>query len=490
MSIDVKTVGSPGWRLQRLARKLEANQKRLAPVYARYENNAPLPPALRDAPETAQRFFKTARTGFAETVVKAVKYPLRLQSFTTAADTSGDGDQAAYLLARKAGMLAESDDVHRNALVSGNGYAMVAKDRRTGEPFYTAEDPRQVVTRHDPVRQSVVTEALKAYHDEDSERDLFYLYTAATYSDETDELIEPAKIRRAYRKRKATNNSPLNFSAAACDWDETAGGVEGIELPEEYHGIVPIFRYRNEEGVGEFERHVDLLDRLDHMVLQGMVIATFQAFKQRAIKASDEDMPEEDEDGRKIDYNEVLKAGPDELWLLPETAEIWESGNVDLTPVWTGLDRFTQQFSAVTFTPLAVFSPEGQNQSAAGASFAKEGRTFKVEDRQDRFAHVHARALSTLFALAGDTDREPVEQIEVQWFPAERYSLAEIADAMPKLKAGGVPWRTRMIRGGQFTPAQVSQMQTERADDAMLFPEDAAAPEQPVTPAAGATGTA
>lgn len=477
MPINVDTPGSPGYRLQRLARKLEENQKRLEPVFQRYENTQPLPATLLDAPETARKFFEAARTGYAETVVRAVKYPLRLQSFGTAVDNSGDGDQGAHKLAVRSGMLTEVDDVHRVALVAGNGYAIVAMDPATQEPYYTAEDPRQCVTIHDPLRQSVVTESLKAFHHPDDQRDYFYLYTRATPATAT-APAERAKVRRAYRERPTTRRTApgvIRFSPAACDWDETMGGEAGQELPDAYRGQVPVFRYRNEEGVGEFERHIGLLNRIDHMVLQGMVIATMQAFKQRAIKAAPDDMPDEDPvTGETIDYDDVLKAGPDALWRLPETAEIWESGNVDLTPVWTGLDRFERQFSAVTFTPLAVFSPDGQNQSAEGASFAREGRTFKVEDRQDRFGTVHAQALSLLFSLSGDAEREPVESISCQWRPAERYSLSEKGDALVKYQAGGVPWRTRMIEVGQFTPHQVTQMQTERESDAMLFGEEEA----------------
>src|SRR5690606_4644338 len=160
----------------------------------------------------------------------------------------------------------------------------------------------------------------------------------------------------------------------------------------------------------------DLLDRLDHMILQGMTIATLQAFKQRAIRVPEDDMPDEDEDtGQPIDYNDILSADPGALWKLPATAEIWESGNVDLTPVWTGMEKFTQQLSAVTFTPLAMFSPEGQNQSAAGAGFAREGRTFKIEDRQARFGLEHSKALALLFRLQGNAERSQPEGIEIVW---------------------------------------------------------------------------
>lgn len=457
--IDVKTRQAPGWYLKRLSDKLTERRKRIDALFDRYEGNAPVPSSLSGAPESAQAFFKASRTSFAEMIVKAVKYPLRIQGVITDADrSSGDlGDAAAEQMMRASGMKSESDDVHRISLVAGDAYAIVAQTDHG--PRYTAEDPRQVVTIHDPLDQSRIIAAAKFFWHAEDECSYAYLYT-------------PGRVWRAHPKQ-LTRRAPrsIRFSDS-WEWDENMGGAEGQTLPEGFDDFQSVFRYRNEEGVGEFERHTDLLDRLDHMILQGMTIATLQAFKQRAIRVPEEDMPDEDENGQPIDYNDILTADPGALWKLPLTAEIWESGNVDLTPVWTGVDKFIQQLSAVTFTPLAMFSPDGQNQSAAGAGFAREGRTFKIEDRQDRLADVHARALAALFRLAGDESRSKHETIEMIWRPAERYSLAEKGDAMTKYKAGGVPWRTRMIDVGQYSPKQVLRMESERMSDEILFPAE------------------
>lgn len=466
MSIDIKTKDSPGWWLMRLSKKLQDRQADVSELFQRYEGDAPVPSSLDQAPEAAQRFFKASRTAFAEMVVKAVKYPLRLQSVTTSADQSESGDQRAWRLVVSSGMQVESDDVHRITLTAGDGYAIVGM--YDGVARYTAEDPRQVVTIHDPVVQALVRAGGKFFHDDEAERDRAYLY-------------RPGRVWRSSFPRATTgSDTPISFSEN-WTWDEDYGGEDGLALPAGCEDLVTVLRYRNEEGVGEFARHRDLLDRLDHMVLQGMTIATLQAFKQRAIIVSQKAMPDEDPDtGEKIDYNDVLAADPGALWKLPETAEIWESGNVDLTPVWTGMEKFTQQLSAVTFTPLGMFTPDGQNQSAAGAAFAREGRTFKIEDRQDRFGATHALALSALLRISGDADRSAAEDIVVNWRPAERYGLAEKADAATKAKAADVPWATRMRDIWQYTPQQIASMRSERMDDALLFPAQVGAvPQEP-----------
>lgn len=468
MTIDITTLQSPGWWLKRLSDKLESRRKETDELFARYEGNAPVPSSLRAAPESAQRFFKASRTAFAEMIVKAVKYPLRLQGVTTAVDQAEVGDPEAWRVVVRSGMREEGDDACRLALTAGNGYAIVGM--HDGTPRYTAEDPRQVVTIHDPVVQAKILAAGKFFHHDVDERVYAYLY-------------REGRVWRAYRARKTPGIA--RFSAG-WDWDETAGGEEGEPLPEGCEDLLPVFRYRNEEGIGEFQRHRDLLDRLDHMVLQGMTIATLQAFRQRAIKVDPKDMPDTDpETGEDIDYNDIFTADPGALWKLPETAQMWESGSVDLTPVWTGMDKFTQQLSAVTFTPLAMFSPDGQNQSAAGAAFAREGRTFKIEDRQDRFGATHALALAALFRMGNDTERAVVEDIDIIWRPAERYGLAEKADAAVKAKAADVPWESRARDIWQYTPRQIARMRSERMDD-LLAAEFAAVPASsaPAAPAA------
>lgn len=462
MPIDVVTPDSPGWWLKKCHTKLEARNKRIVPLFKRYEGDAPMPTSMIAAPETAKRFYRTSRTNFADLVIKAVTYRLKVARIQTALDDGEIGDVEAWKAWRKAGMLVEGPDIIRNAIVAGDGYAIVADDG--GTPAATSEDPRQVVTIHDPVRQSKIRAGAKFFHDDDLDLDLAYLH-------------RPGRIWVARRERKTTGRTQAVRFSAAWDWSDEHGGEEGLALPEGFEADVTIVRYRNDEGVGDFERHTDILDRVDHLILQGMVVVTLQAFKQRAIKVPKKDMPDKDpETGEEIDYNDVLSADPGALWQLPETAEMWESGAVDVTPITTMISKEIERISAVTFTPLSMFTPEGANQSAQGASLVREGMTFKVEDKQERVGEAMARTASLIFRMAGGelTAAADPETIRIGWAPAERFSLAERGDAAVKAKASGVPWRTIMIDIWQFSPEQVVRMETERMNDQILFPQEAA----------------
>lgn len=453
MPIDTSERYSPGWWLNRLSVKLDEKRGTYADLFNRYEGRASVPDSLKSAPEAAQRFFKICRTNFAEMIVKAVRYPLKVQAVATSVERSNAGDLVAWRVMRATGMLAELPAIHRTALITGRAYGLVSFHTKYG-PRFTAEDPREVVTIQDPVVQSETLAAMKITHDDIEDRDVCYLYL-------------PGRVYRCSKPSRVTRSLP-RFSPQDYEWDYQAGGPGGLELPEVFGDTVPVIPYRNEEGIGEFQRHTDVLDRLDHMILQGMTIATYQAFRQRAIKVPAGDLPEYDpETGERIDYNEVFSADPGALWQLPETAELWESGAIDLTPVWTGVDRDIHKLSAVTFTPLAMFSPEGQNQSAEGAAFAREGRTFKIEDRQALFGESHASAVSLLLRVSGEEERADPADIRVIWRPAERHSLGAKASAMAQTR-GDLPFRTRAIDIWQASPEEADDMERLREQDALL----------------------
>jgi hypothetical protein len=223
--------------------------------------------------------------------------------------------------------------------------------------------------------------------------------------------------------------------------------------------VVPIVPFFNQDRRGEFESHVDLLDRINWIVLQRLVITAMQAFRQRATKG---DLPESDEAGEPIDYSELFKPGPGALWQLPEGIELWESAQTSLQDVLLSVKDDITHLAAVTRTPISMLMPEGQNQSAEGASFAREGLVFKTEDRIARVDPSWERVMRIALALSEDTDDPP--EVNVRWMPAERQSLAERYDALSKA-GSDVPWRTKMTSILQFSDAETDRMAAERVSD-------------------------
>lgn len=459
MPIETKLAGSPGWWLDRLAKQLADQAKHHQKLIDRFEGNAPLPvvpQAMRPAYEALQR---KSRTNWAELIVRARTNRLGVAAIRTAAANDENGDAVAARIWAANQLQVTSGENHERALTCGTGYVMVGPvDPRTGVPAVTVEDPRQVTTIHDAVQPQYVQAALKLYYDDAKGQERAYL-TLAGERDDAGNLVAPTRIYIARRDVRRYNATAVKFAASTWDWER--GPNDPQEIPQ-LDGLVPVVRFQPRFGVGCYENHCDVMDRIDHAVLQRMVITVFQAARQRAAKGMPDKDPDTDE---VIDYSEILTADPGGLWLLPENAELWESSQIDLTPILAAEKDDIVRLSAVTFTPVAMFLPDNVLQSAEGATFAREGLVFDCEDITTRFSESWKDVFLLSFLWMGDAERAQRTEIGVLWRPPERRSLAERADAASKSTAGGLPWSFIMRDVWGYTPAEVEEAQAERARD-------------------------
>lgn len=447
MPIDTST--PEGKLFHRLGCELFTRHHRLERLDRYYKGDPPLPETLNNLRDVAHDFFRTSRTNFAELVSEAPRERMQPTGIRTAATdvNDEDGDEAAWAQWTAAGLPILSADVHQLMLSLGDGYVIVDWDDTRKRPVVTAEDPRQVVTLHDP-KTDAITSALKIYRDYAEKVDVAYMY-------------EPGRVLVATKPASdVVSVTATMFNAADWEWDAERSGP----LPAGFGDVIPVVRFKNRGGVAEFERHIDVLDRINRTILRGMVIMTYQAFRQRAVKG---DLPERDDAGNLIDYNEVLKSGPDAMWLLPPDVDIWESGQVDLNPLMQFVKNDVLFLAAVTRTPLAMLTPDAATQSAEGASLQREGLVFKTEDRIARASQSWATVVSLMFRFAGDAARSDVSTIQLMWAPVERYSVSERANAIAQTK-GVVSRYQQLTEIWGMAPAQANRALSELTDDLIL----------------------
>jgi hypothetical protein len=464
--IDVTIQGSPGWWLKRLSAQLVDRRPRLDRLARYYAGDPDLPEGAEGCRPAYRDFQAKSRTNYPRLIVKAPRDRMVLTGFRTGADDDENGDRAARAILSANGLRVGAGDLHSWFLSMGDAYAIVGPPTpdTADLPLITVEDPREVVTAHDPRNPRKAVAALKMFTDDIAGRDLAYLYL-------------PGRVFIAFKQTdQATAGTYPDFIMGGWEWGP--GGAEGSKLPFD---VVPVVRFRNEDGMGEFEPHMDLIDRINSTILDRMVIAKVQAYRQRAIKG----VPDVDADGNEIDYSGVFAPGAGSMWLLPEGAELWEGGQADLMGILAAVKDDVRDLAAVTSTPLYFITPDAANGSAEGASTMREGLVFKTEDRINRASEGWSQVMSLAFRFAGDTTRATLLDLEPLWQPAERFSLSERADAASKL-ATSVPWRTLMTDVMQFPPDQVNRMETERAGDALIA--DLNAP--PVAPVTDGTVTA
>jgi hypothetical protein len=465
LPIDTSAPYSDGWWLQRLYNQLKLQQRRCQTLQARYEGNPPLPFIAPNMREVVRTFMEFSGTNFERLITDAVLSRLGIVGIRTAVDSDEGGDADAFRTWRKARGKLFTRDAHKMALAMSMSYVIVGKDPDTGQLLVTAEDPRLVTAITDPADPYKVLAAMKLFHDDVADEDVAYLY-----------LPGRLMVAKHARKRRP-GTTDVKFDPYAYTWDldilndvgelvyeGASGQIPWLQESDTLPAAVPVVPFVNEDGQAEFEPHLRLINRIAHQILQRMTIATLQAFKQRAIKG----LPVTDpKTGEKINYDGIFEADPGTIWHIPETAQLWESGEVNMQGVLLGIRDDVKDLAATSGTPLYTVTPDAANGSAEGASLQRETITFKVEARQDRFEISHQRVAELMFRTVGDEDRSQPGSTEVIWAPAERFSMTERASAISQTR-GVLSRYQQATKLMGLSPEEADRNASELVDDFLL----------------------
>lgn len=446
------------------------------------------PPLLKLAEgweESFQEVVRLARLNVASLVVEAKANRMSLRGFRTAAADDELGDSLARDVMRANKLKVTAREVHDFMLATGAGYGMVTPPPSGGRwPIITSEDPRECITAHDPATGRMLA-GIKAYRDDWDASDWIHLYLAGD-----------GESVQHYAARLESKSSAFGYGrfrfTSKWEWDGEVGGDAGEPMAR-----MPLHRFQNRRGgIGEYEAHLDTLDRINEQILNKLVIAKLQAFRQQAIKG----LPDSERkmvDGKlvdvEIDYDGAFIAAPGSLWQLPDGVDLWESGITDIRPLLDAVKDDLEHLAAVTSTPLHVITPDAASGSAEGASLMREQHVDAVEACRDCAEYEWSGLMATAFAFMRDADRygaasdgerfdrADITQVEAIWGPSERYSLAERADAASK---AGTTLPTEAIQRDiwQYDPAEIPKLRIMRGRD-FLTTGGAPAPAPAPTPA-------
>jgi hypothetical protein len=456
VAIDVQQPGSPGWWMRRLFFMLgDTRRQNRLNLLRRYRLGDPPVPngadAMRDAYEA---FVRKARLNLAELVVSAVADRVQPVGFQTGQDDDETGDEEAGAMWRRSGMDVEAASVHDMVFTYGETYVIVGpKDELTGAPIITPEDPRYMIGDPDPSRPRFLRAALKVVYDDLTGEDRAYLYMPGGIFVARNQATAPINPH----PQGVPRSPAISFDPNNWEWDQERSGP----VP---HGRMPVVRFDNKDSMGEFEAHIDTLDRINHEILQTMVIGTMQAFRVRAVK----NLPEKDpETGKVVDYSDLFSLDPGSVWQLPKDSEMWESETTDLRPLLQSIKDNLERLAASTKTPLHMLSAGGVNQSAEGAQEQRNGLVFKTEDRIARLRPSWNQVASLMLLVMDETDRADLAKLWTIFAPVERLSLAERADAAAKA-ATDLSLKMRLIKIWQLTPAEAERNLSEKEDELVL----------------------
>ncbi|MDR1265924.1 MAG: phage portal protein [Propionibacteriaceae bacterium] len=449
--IDPSVPGTADWWLHRLATRLGESFPRLRTLRDRYQGTEPVPDGGAETMRDAYRRFKDlARLNVASLVVEAVTSRLQPDGFRSAGDDDADGDDGATARWERHHMAVQARDLFTDMAVYGSGFALV--DDETGaistlDPWLTVVEP----VRGSPSRPRA---ALTAGWDPVDGADRLIVFW------EDDRVWARSAIRRG--KVSCVPDSGAKWlPGKTWEWEEDARPVGLSQVP-----VVPFVA---KGGLGQFERHLASLDRINHTIFQRLSITVMQAFRQRWISGDLPDLYPEGHPkaGQKIDYEAIFRAGPAAMWRLPPGTKVEESAYTDVTPLLTAVKDELKQLASVSQTPLYILDPEAAMGSAAGASASRETLVFKVEDFQARAGDSLVAAMALSFEATGERS----DGLRVVWAPADRASLSEKAQAASQAK-DSLPRRMVWRKIWQLTPAEMAQAEQDAADEAFEGGDD------------------
>lgn len=445
--------------LDLLTRRLDERRPRIERLRSYVNGNAQLPEGAKNVKAAWQSFQRKARTNFGELIVEALAERLICQGFVV--DGGQEDDPRLRQIWTDNRLDVVLSDAIRDMLVTGVGYGVVGRDA-FGQPVMTSEPPEFMYASTDPLRPWKTRAAVKVWRDIDMEKDFAYLWAAGVRVKYSRSIyVTPEDVRR-----------PKLRTGAQGGW-QVVRDESGAPMSEQYEGDPPVVVFENHDGTGEFEPHIDLIDRVNKGILDRLVMVSMQAFRQRAFKGG---LPQPGEGEQPIDYASMFAPAPGALWDLPDGIDVWESQDASqgiLAALQTIKDDI-RDLAAVTRTPSAVLMPDSANQSAEGAAFAREGLVFKAKDRIARIKpSVNEWLRLALSVVEADFDG----RVDTLWAPPESVSLSEKYAAAVQAQAAGVPWRTVMLDILGFSQDRVDAMAAERASDQLTLESLMVAPD-------------
>jgi hypothetical protein len=502
----LETPGTPAWWMQNLAMRLLSRDrvKRLGILEAYRSGCPPMVTATESQRRAYHAFSKASRSNYARTIVRAPGERMLVRAIRTAAANDDDGDAVAWRYWTANGLDVASTDVHSDMLSFSEGYVRVGQ-REDGSPIALRRDPRFCIAVEDPLNPLRTLAAFELVWDEFTGYDYAFLWLPGEqWVAERKRAGRPPQVNipglsAADRRWAGLAYWPrLSFDAGSFTMrpniDEVAEAERDGRPYSETHAVqeVPVVRFDNRDGVGEFEEHLDVLDRAYLLTMLLLVTAGVQAYKQRFLEQdlastgqTIDRLPEKDPTtGEAIDWDEIFQPGPDALWKLPPGVTLREAGQVDMQGLSTAVKDTLKELSITTGTPFTILAPDGMNQSAAGAEGYLEPLIFKVKDRDKIAARKWGQVLSLLFQFAPDgdryqggdptgADRADAGGIVIDWEPPVRYSILEMAQADSANKSLSADMAAQKFYG--LTPDEVAINRAQRAADVLLNPAPAPA---------------
>lgn len=464
---SVRSVADTIGGASHISRYFTPRNRFLDTLWSYRTGDPPLPQLSAKYHEVFRDVLRKARSNYAPMCIAPMLDRLELQSISTQADDDTGGDDIAAAIMDETGFAAVLKDAYDLEFSLGESY-MMAVPGVVGGPTLPGGAPIPCAYAIDPRRCIGVPDVQNPVR----------LRAAVVHQ------FDPIMNERVAFLFLPGQKHTFRYGNSFGLWngDPEVETIEGLDAL----GGIPIVRLQNLNGLGEYEPHLDLLDRINDVTLQRIIGFWYQALRQRGL-IGDEDDEDQDspEQQAPVDMNKVFRAGPGEMWQIPENFKIWESQQTDFSAILKGKSDDVKEFAALTGTPLHLVTPDAANGSAEGAGLMRESLTSKCRDRRVRSSPPLKLLWRILFAFAGEADRGA--GMRLNWGPIDFPTLSEQGSASAQA-VGTLSTEDRCERIWNMSPADTARnIQRLTADQLLGLPTASPTP-QTVTAAALSSG--
>lgn len=446
-----------------LSKRIDDNMSRVRLLDRYVSGDAPLPEQSKNTRSSWQAFQKMARTNWGGLIRDSVADRIVPNGITVDGSSDSEIAKQAQRIWRDNRMDSVFKQWVQFGLTFGQSF-LTCWQGDDGRAVITADSPETMCVAVDPLQPWRVRAAIRYWRDIDEQKDFALVW------------VQGAR-QKFYRDCYVPNiNSKRLLSRISGQWEPTGGAVPTDGAP-------PVVVYTNPGGLGEFETHLDDINRVNTGMLQRLTTMAMQAFRQRALRKKDggDQLPTHDEKGNVIDWAAIFEPAPGALWDLPPGVDIWESSTTDIGQMLSATKEDIRLLSAATKTPLPMLMPDSANQSAEGAMNTEKGFIFKCEARLSN-AKLGAEAI---IVKGLETEgQQDIPTVDMSFESPGRVTLSEKYSAAAQAKAAGQSWGSIAREILNYSPDQIRQDALDRAKEQIsLFGAQKNQPPQP--PATG-----
>src|SRR5574341_2679365 len=350
--------------LQRALDALNAKQKPYTDLWNYYDGDQP----LRFVSKRLEEIFAGEVVRFAQNwaavVINSALDRVALKGLAAANDEAATNELETLIDDTE--LKLDADDVHKAALVTGEGFVIVWPDEEDVdgskvEAYYN--DPRMCHVFYRPDKPRIKRYAAKWWCDDDG-----FWHVTLYYPDRL-EYWQTAQPQKKKAKGDAEVKPPEKANAF-----QVTSGFDAAAWPENPFGEVPVFHFRpDRRAIKSLLKDVIWVqDAVNKLFSDMMVSAEFGAFKQRYF-VTNADMAQ-------------VKSAPDEVLVVPATAagpegsestQVGEFSATDLKNYLDAMISLAESVAAITSTPRHLFfglggTPSGEALIAMEAPLNKK----------------------------------------------------------------------------------------------------------------------